>query len=74
MSHELVYEAKATVRKKIGEPIMFPPCERDFLWKMAIPFDLGVKNRVRLGQQPIRISVAIYNFVAGSPTFGRTRR
>jgi hypothetical protein len=67
-------KVKGNGSKKTGVPIMFPPCERDLLWEMTIPVDFGVKNWVRLGQQPIRISVAIYNFVAERPTLGRTRR
>ena len=70
MCHVSVCEVMATVCKKTGEPIMFLSCEWDILWKMTIPVELGVKNRVRLGQQPIGISVAVYSFVVERPTFG----
>jgi hypothetical protein len=38
------------VSKKTGAPIMFHPCERDFLGKMTSPVDLGIVDRVRLRQ------------------------
>lgn len=50
VSWSVVGRARASVCKKMGAPIMFHPCERDFLGKMTSPVDLGVKHRVHLRQ------------------------